>query len=105
MICKPWESHRVATDWNIGINGAGSSVVGFGGCDSTSIVGLVNRSLVAYRDCNTDPGLRSACKASQRSPGANRCRQLRGSENDTSADYEANRWRDHFEMIRDANGE
>ena len=30
---------------------------------------------------------------------------LRGSGNDAPADYEANRWGDHFEMIRDANGD
>jgi hypothetical protein len=54
LIGKPLESHRVATDRNAGIiDGAGSFVVrigGVGGCDSASIIGLANRSLVAYRD-------------------------------------------------------
>jgi hypothetical protein len=82
LIGKPLESHRVATDRNAGIiDGAGSFVVrigGVGGCDSASIIGLANLSLVAYRDCHTVPGLRSARKASQRSPGATFFRQLRG---------------------------
>ncbi len=30
---------------------------------------------------------------------------LRGFGNDASADYEATRWGDHFEMFRDANGD
>jgi hypothetical protein len=47
-----------------------------GGCDSVSIFGLANRSLVAYRCYRCIPGLRSACKAGQRSPGANRCRHF-----------------------------
>ena len=51
---------------------------------SASIREVVNRLLVAQRRCTIIPGLRSACKASQRSPGATSFRQLRGFGNDPS---------------------
>jgi len=51
------------------------------GCDSFSFDEVVNHLFVANHRCSAYPGLRSARKASQRSPGATSFRQLRGFRN------------------------
>ena len=54
---------------------------GLAGCDSLSFDEVVNHLFVANHRCSCNPGLRSARKASQRSPGATTFRRLRGFRN------------------------